>query len=177
MDNLVERIDRMIEAHAARLGISVSDLVELLADAKDALLGLSPGASPPGDGENMPSAFIAPREATAKIEALTAERDQARAWRDAVDDALVTSWIGTADSFPDPRTALDKLIEWSMAVAVDPAVSKPASDLVDQARAKAIADVVNALKAHPDYGGYDFGPGLDAAIEIATAVGTGEWEK
>ncbi|AXU19696.1 hypothetical protein C7W88_12760 [Novosphingobium sp. THN1] len=58
MSDLVERIDCMIEAHAANYGISVSELVELLADAKDALLGLLPGASPPGSGENMPIAAI-----------------------------------------------------------------------------------------------------------------------
>jgi hypothetical protein len=42
MNDLITRIDVMVEGRAARHGICVDDLVELLCDAKDALLGLPP---------------------------------------------------------------------------------------------------------------------------------------
>jgi hypothetical protein len=45
MNDLITRIDVMVEGRAARHGICVDDLVELLCDAKDALLGLPPAKS------------------------------------------------------------------------------------------------------------------------------------
>lgn len=37
--------------------------------------------------------------------------------------------------------------------------------------------IVNAIKTHQNFGDEDFGPGLDLAIDIATALETGEWKK
>jgi hypothetical protein len=61
----------------------------------------------------------------------------ANEWRDAIDEGLVCAHIGTVDSFPDPRAALNALIDWHVAVALDPEVSSDARALIDRGRAVA----------------------------------------
>ena len=63
----------------------------------------------------------------------------ANTWRDAIDAQLVCLHLGTAESFPDPKFALDLLISWHIATALDPEVSASAKLLVDRGRA-AVAD-------------------------------------
>lgn len=89
-------------------------------------------------------------EAAARITELETALAEAKTWRDAVDNALVTDWLGTADSFPDAATAVARLIEWSMTVAVDPAVSKPAADLVAEAegRVKELESLLRIEREH-----------------------------
>jgi hypothetical protein len=55
-------------------------------------------------------------------------------WRDAIDDALVCAYLGTADSFASPREALAALIAWEQKGALDPAVSAEARALRDALR-------------------------------------------
>jgi len=79
MSDIVERIDAMIEGHAARHGIAINDVVELLSDAKDALLGLPPEAyKTTGGGDNSLSPSISLQSELNKLRAELAEaRDKA----------------------------------------------------------------------------------------------------
>ena len=58
-------------------------------------------------------------------------------WREAVDNELICTHLGTADSFSDAGAALDALINWHVAVALDPEVSSAAQALVDRGAAGA----------------------------------------
>ena len=58
----------------------------------------------------------------------------ANLWRDAIDDALICTMLGTADSFPSAKFALDLLISWHVAVALDPEVSSAAQALIESGR-------------------------------------------
>ena len=58
-------------------------------------------------------------------------------WREAIDAELVCLHLGTVDSFPSANEALDALINWHIATALDPAVSASAKLLVDRGRAVA----------------------------------------
>ena len=61
----------------------------------------------------------------------------ANPWREAIDAELVCLHLGTVDSFNDANEALDALIDWHIAVALDPTVSASAQALVDRGRAVA----------------------------------------
>ena len=63
------------------------------------------------------------------------ELAQENPWKDAIDAELICCHIGTADSFNDANEALDALINWHIATALDPAVSASAKLLVDRGRA------------------------------------------
>lgn len=63
----------------------------------------------------------------------------ANPWRDAIDSGLVCAHIGTIESFPTANEALDALINWHVAVALDPEVSSAAQALID-CGAAAVAD-------------------------------------
>ena len=75
------------------------------------------------------------------IRSISAELAQPNKWRDAIDDALICTMLGTADSFPDAKFALDLLISWHVQVALDPEVSSSAQALIDRGRA-AVAEPV-----------------------------------
>ena len=60
-----------------------------------------------------------------------------RAWRDAVDDMLTVAHMVASD---DPRESINRLINWHVAVALDPAVSSDAAALVAAERERMIAD-------------------------------------
>ena len=61
----------------------------------------------------------------------------ANPWREAIDNALICTQIGTVDSFPTADQALEALIDWHVAVALDPEVSSDAQALVDRGAAQA----------------------------------------
>lgn len=63
-------------------------------------------------------------EAAAAIERL-------RIWRDTVDDMLITLHTTASD---DPRESINRLINWHVATALDPAVSSDAAALVSAER-------------------------------------------
>lgn len=72
----------------------------------------------------------------AELAAMKAENDELRTWRDAVDDHLVASCLGTWESFPDAATAMNRLLEWETTIALDPKVSKAAHDLIAAMKAR-----------------------------------------
>ena len=59
-------------------------------------------------------------------------------WREAIDAELVCLHLGTVDSFPDAGAALNALIDWHVAVALDPEVSSAAQALIDRGAAVAV---------------------------------------
>jgi len=73
----------------------------------------------------------------AAILALLAESDGP--WKAAVIDGLVVSHCIRAEHETNPRKALDDLISWHVAVALDPSVSSDAVKLLD-AEAQACAE-------------------------------------
>lgn len=127
------------------------------------------------DADLIMKARFALDDYAARITALEASLAEAEKWRVAVDDAIVTECIGTADTFPDAATAVAKLIEWVMSVAVDPAVSKPAADLVAEAEGRVIAEVVAWLEARSLR--QDTVSSVLVLAEAATALENGEWKK
>ena len=58
-------------------------------------------------------------------------------WRDAIDAQLFCLHLGTVESFPTAKAALDALINWHVATALDPEVSSSAKLLVDRGAAVA----------------------------------------
>ena len=88
------------------------------------------------------------------IDAIRAELAQENPWRDAIDAELICCHIGTADSFPDPKDALAALIDWHVAVALDPEVSSDAQALVDRGAAAfsaALRAVVESAAAADEF--------------------------
>ena len=59
----------------------------------------------------------------------------ANPWREAIDAELVCLHLGTVDSFPSAKFALDALINWHVRVALDPEVSSDARALIDKGAA------------------------------------------
>lgn len=86
-----------------------------------------------------------------RYEMLAEEIERLRPWYDAMDEAMVTAYLGIADPQANPRDVLHKIIDWHTMVALDPAVSKDAQDLIDLGRNTErpkdheIAQLVNAL--------------------------------
>ena len=95
----------------------------LLKQSLDALLCCSP--------DSKVSAALQ----TKTVKDLRAELAHLDPWRDAIDAELVCLHLGTADSFHSANEALDALINWHIATALDPAVSAAAQALVDRGRA------------------------------------------
>lgn len=80
----------------------------------------------------------------ASLDKLT-QPQSANPWRDAIDDALICTHIGTVESFPTAQEALDALIDWHVRVALDPEVSSDARALIDKGAA-AVADAVKRVR-------------------------------
>lgn len=59
-------------------------------------------------------------------------------WRDAVHDALVVAHILSAENAEDPRKAINDLLSWESAVALDPSVSSGARDLIERGKYEAV---------------------------------------
>jgi len=51
-------------------------------------------------------------------------------WRDAIDEALVVSCLDCTSDDEHPSQALRRLLEWHVAIALDPSVSLPAAELL-----------------------------------------------
>ena len=69
------------------------------------------------------------------VKKLHMQRDEAQAWKRAIDDLLAT-WYTTADSYATPREAVKALIAFEVMTALDPKVSSDAAALVEQAKRK-----------------------------------------
>jgi len=65
------------------------------------------------------------------------ELAQQNPWLEAIDNALICTMMGTAESFSCADEALDALIKWHVATALDPAVSAAAQVLIDRGAAVA----------------------------------------
>ena len=76
------------------------------------------------------------------IDAIRAELAQENPWRDAIDAELICCHIGTVESFPTAKYALNELINWYVKVALDPEVSSAAKALVDRGAAQPQAEPV-----------------------------------
>jgi len=100
----------------------------------------------------------------ADVEAL---RNADGPWKAAVIDGLVVSHCIQPEHETDPRKALDDLISWHVAVALDPCVSSDAVKLLD-AEAEACAEIVMAEQATPHGAAY-----CEAAIRARIAARKG----
>ena len=115
---------------------------ELLKQALDALLCCSP--------DHKAGAALQIKT----VADLRAELAHPDPWREAIDAELICCHIGTADSFPDPKDALAALIDWHVAVALDPEVSSDAQALVDRGAAAvsaALRAVVESAAAADEF--------------------------
>jgi hypothetical protein len=70
------------------------------------------------------------------INSISAELAQPNKWRDAIDAELVCLHLGTVESFPTAKAALEALIDWHVATALDPEVSSDAQALIDRGAAQ-----------------------------------------
>ena len=66
----------------------------------------------------------------------TSSPSQDAAWRQAIDDELVTIDT-TTESYASPQAAVRALIDWHCAVQIDPLVSSAAQALIDQGKREA----------------------------------------
>ncbi len=78
-------------------------------------------------------------------------------WREAIDAELVCLHLGTVDSFLDAKAALDALIDWHVATALDPEVSSDARALIDRGAAAPVPAVQSAARAIAAEQSYDTG--------------------
>ena len=88
------------------------------------------------------------------IDAIRAELAQDNPWRDAIDAELICCHIGTVESFPTAKYALNELINWYVKVALDPEVSSAAKALVDRGAAAvsaALRTVVESAAAADEF--------------------------
>jgi hypothetical protein len=101
-------------------------------------------------------------------------------WRGAINDAL-TNWLLPIEDHETPADALQRLIRLEVMAALDPAVSRPAADLVAKARRDALEEAANiADSCAADWtksatGKYletkwDYESRADAGEEIAAAI-------
>lgn len=67
--------------------------------------------------------------------AVASERAKPNAWKSAVIDKLVVSWVYTDRYEDDPDGALNDLLKWEVEVALDPKVSSQAQELIDRGAA------------------------------------------
>jgi hypothetical protein len=70
-------------------------------------------------------------ESRRRIAALEAELEEAKRWKDAVDDAGVVHWTLTSETANDPRKAIGALLDTNAQWALDPAISSDAAHLRD----------------------------------------------
>ena len=101
--------------------------------------------------------------------AVAAEREK---WIKALDAEMMSCHLGVFNAEDDPRTALAKLLAWHQDVALDPAVSSGAQELILEER-EACAKVCDGIR----YSGYvppeDGAAAIyydDAASECAAAI-------
>jgi hypothetical protein len=79
------------------------------------------------------------------IRSLAAERDALMEWRTAIYDAL-TEWHDPPRDDETPKAALRRLVHTEILAVLDPAVSRPAADLVAKARRDALEEAAKVAK-------------------------------
>ena len=102
------------------------------------------------------------------INSISAEFAQENPWRDAIDAELIRCHIGTVESFPTAKYALNELINWYVKVALDPEVSSAAKALVD--RGAAMAEPLTNEKISACSKGHMTRNGFARAIEAAHGI-------
>jgi hypothetical protein len=100
-----------------------------------------PGERPMSEDDDSGQEFFALDDAKAAAQADYEQRIRSAlleqpatpdAYRDVIDEALVVRHIGVASG--DAKADLNKLLDWEVGVALDPAVSEKARDLIEQGR-------------------------------------------
>jgi hypothetical protein len=86
--------------------------------------------------------YLGPALTPAEVDARVVD---ALKWRDAINDAL-TNWLLPIEDHETPKDALQRLIRLEVMAALDPAVSRPAADLVAQARRDALEEAARRLE-------------------------------
>jgi hypothetical protein len=76
-----------------------------------------------------------------------AQANDALKWRDAINDAL-TEWHDPPRDGETPKAALRRLVHTEILAALDPAASRPAADLVAQARREALEEAAQFVETH-----------------------------
>jgi hypothetical protein len=99
---------------------------------------------------------------------LETELAEATAWKNTVIDDLVCCHIYREEHDNDPKKAFKDAINWNVFVALDPVVSKEASDLVRTARADAFEEAAETAQT---FGDWEYSPLLHAQ---AAAIRKGE---
>jgi hypothetical protein len=85
-----------------------------------------------------------------------AQANDALKWRDAIYDAL-TEWHDPPRDGETPKAALRRLVHTEILAALDPAVSRPAADLVAKARRDALEEAARLVEAVKTWDGhYDY---------------------
>jgi hypothetical protein len=78
-----------------------------------------------------------------RIAELERENQRLAVWRDEVIDVCIINFLDM-DWDANPRQTLAKLIEWEVKIALDPAVSSAAQELINQGYALACRDSESA---------------------------------
>lgn len=73
-------------------------------------------------------AHLAAEKASAK------EREACDKWRQAIDHEMVIAHLGVANPEDSPAALLQKIIQWNVDIALDPAVSAGARALIEEER-------------------------------------------
>jgi hypothetical protein len=84
----------------------------------------------PEEFSQLDMTYAGPVLTPAEVEARVAD---ALKWRGAINDAL-TNWLSPIEDHETPEDALQRLIRLEVMAALDPAVSRPAADLVAKAK-------------------------------------------
>jgi hypothetical protein len=97
--------------------------------------------------------YIGPCLTPAEVDA---QANDALKWRDAINDAL-TEWHDPPRDGETPKAALRRLVHTEILAALDPAVSRPAADLVANARRDALEEAARLVEAVKTWDGhYDY---------------------
>jgi hypothetical protein len=95
----------------------------------------------PEEFSQLDMAYVGPALTPAEVEA---QANDALKWRDAINDAL-TEWHDPPREGETPKAALRRLVHTEILAALDPAVSRPAADLVANARRDALKEAAQEM--------------------------------
>lgn len=71
-------------------------------------------------------------------------------WQRAVEEELISCLIFQKKHEDDPNLALSDVIDWHVAVALDPRVSKDAQDLIDRGKIEAADEIIDLIEVMED---------------------------
>lgn len=85
-------------------------------------------------------------------------------WQAAVEHEVVLTCCGPAD-FNDPKAMVKHIIDWNVAVALDPKVSEQAAALVEAGRQEVRAEMARLLVKRLADDAYSYAKKIEAAIK------------